>query len=391
MKIDVSRPTISNWEKGKILPTTEQLMKISKAFNQSIDELCGINVYNNNWVLPDTSVLVNRPNIISDLIRKYDRVIISEVVRNELDNIKDRKKEKRGLSQQAWLALKCLSEERKKSEAKIIIEEDCVPQISKPDDKIISLAKKLARENSHTMVYVLSNDVTFSLQKIEPGVRYVSLQDFDKESAKELSVDLAITSDFQNAVKNKKLETAQKIYSKHKLVIDPNRCFVDTGFTPLIQAIRNKDKAMVSYLLSLSNLDINRKDDAKYSLTPLSHAIQTKQYAMVNLLIENGCDINLGSSGKNYGNTPLMIAAWHGLEDITRVLIDNGACLNQQDANGFTPLIKACIKKMPHTAKLLLEKTDLNIRSRENKTAKDYALESGNSELKELFTGMNYD
>ena len=38
-KVDVTRQTISNWELGETTPNTEQLKKMSKAFNVSIDEI----------------------------------------------------------------------------------------------------------------------------------------------------------------------------------------------------------------------------------------------------------------------------------------------------------------------------------------------------------------
>ena len=38
-KIDVTRQTISNWELGETAPNPEQLKKMSKAFNVSIDEI----------------------------------------------------------------------------------------------------------------------------------------------------------------------------------------------------------------------------------------------------------------------------------------------------------------------------------------------------------------
>lgn len=38
-KVDVTRQTISNWELGETAPNPEQLKKMSKAFNVSIDEI----------------------------------------------------------------------------------------------------------------------------------------------------------------------------------------------------------------------------------------------------------------------------------------------------------------------------------------------------------------
>jgi len=84
-----------------------------------------------------------------------------------------------------------------------------------------------------------------------------------------------------------------------------------------------------------------------------------------------------------------MIAAWHGRDDFVGLFVESGACLNQQDSNGFTPLIKACIKGHHTTAKILLSnsKTNIDIRDREGKTALDWAYSSDNLELKDLFKG----
>ena len=38
-KVEVTRQTISNWELGETTPNPEQLKKLSKAFNVSIDEI----------------------------------------------------------------------------------------------------------------------------------------------------------------------------------------------------------------------------------------------------------------------------------------------------------------------------------------------------------------
>lgn len=38
-KLDVSRTVVSNWEKGKVSPNTEDLIKLSQVYNLSLDEL----------------------------------------------------------------------------------------------------------------------------------------------------------------------------------------------------------------------------------------------------------------------------------------------------------------------------------------------------------------
>ena len=71
-----------------------------------------------------------------------------------------------------------------------------------------------------------------------------------------------------------------------------------------------------------------------------------------------------------------MVCAWHGFLEGVKFFLENGACANQQDNNGYTALTKACIKGYPAVAKLLIDKTDLNIRSRENKKAYEYIKQS---------------
>ena len=47
---------------------------------------------------------------------------------------------------------------------------------------------------------------------------------------------------------------------------------------------------------------------------------------------------------KNEGNMPLMIAAWEGKKRFVEALCnDERTSINQQDANGFTALMKACM------------------------------------------------
>lgn len=45
-KVDVTRQTISNWELGETTPNPEQLKKLSKAFNVSVDELLDNDIKN---------------------------------------------------------------------------------------------------------------------------------------------------------------------------------------------------------------------------------------------------------------------------------------------------------------------------------------------------------
>ncbi|TOA83632.1 DNA-binding protein, partial [Vibrio parahaemolyticus] len=69
--------------------------------------------------------------------------------------------------------------------------------------------------------------------------------------------------------------------------------------------------------------------------------------------------------------------------------LSHDSCTNQQDNNGYTPLMKACIKHDFKMVEKLIDRTDLMIRCRDNKTAIDY-LDANNpksSAIFELFKG----
>ena len=382
--LGVARPTISNWEKGKVLPTTEQLFKMVATYSVSIDELVGLNLSSEAWAVVDTSALLARPRLINELSRKFNRVIVPRTVINELDNIKDNKK-KPYLSDRARLVMNSIRNEIERDNSNVAIEEE-VSDKGKGDDRIIEIARSLAKKHTNARFYVINRDVYFSLQKDEPGIEYLSMTQYDKKfKDKTNNCDYDHSLEFGEAVKSKSVEKAKKIYAKGD--VDPNQLIAEKGYTPLIQAVRNNDYQMVDYLLSLPETDLNKLDDSKYCLPPLSHSVQTNNLKIAEKLIKAGCDVNCLSAGKNFGNTPLMIAAWHGRDEFIKLFIDAGACLNQQDANGYTPLIKACHENHPSSAKILLsnKKTDMDIRDCEGKTALDWAYSSENLELKNLF------
>ena len=383
--LGVARPTISNWEKGKVLPTTEQIFKLVSTYSISIDNLVGLNLSSEIWAVPDTSSLITRPRLINELSRKFSYVAIPKTVINELNHLKDQKRHY--VSDRARLAMNSIKNEREKENSNVSVYEE-VSNKEVNDDRIIDIARDLARKHTNARFYVINRDVSFSLQKDEPGIIFLSMVEYDKMFGdKNATYDYDRSLNFYNAVRSKSVEKAMKEYSKGG--VDPNQLGAEKGLTPLIQAVRNSDYAMVDYLLSLPDVDLNKVDESKYCLPPVSHAVQMDNLKMAQKLVNAGCDINCGSSGKNFGNTPLMIAAWHGRDDFVGLFIESGACLNQQDSNGFTPLIKACIKGHHTTAKILLSnsKTDIDIRDREGKTALDWAYSSDNLELKDLFKG----
>ena len=59
---------------------------------------------------------------------------------------------------------------------------------------------------------------------------------------------------------------------------------------------------------------------------------------------------------KNEGNMPLMVAAYHGREALVKMLCeDERISINQQDSNGYTALMKACMNGNTRCRDILLE------------------------------------
>ena len=335
---------------------------------------------NSSIFVLDTCVILNRPRILQRLLATegVSKVLIPEVVVYELNYQKDH-----GKKQQAWLAMVSIERLCKEYPNRVsVVREEQAEGIN--DQKIIFVAKQVAKRNAGFKVYLLTDDVLFSLaverasnfevlnpQKFEEMFP-VNAGKFDNEASRAFFV----------AVKTGNLNNARRIFTKG---VNPN--FVDpgSGYTPLIQAVRNRSVGMVEFLINLPGINLNLCDEAKYRLPAISHAVQLGEAKLVECLARVGADVDCMSQGRNRGNTALMISAWHGKAGLVRYFCEQGACVNQQDSNGFTALIKACINERIDCARILYPLTDKKIRSAEGLTAKDYALKTNNQDLLMVF------
>ena len=377
-KLDISRPTVSNWELAKCIPTTEQIMKINEVFHVSANEI--LQLKKSTIFVLDTCVILNRPRIINQLLGNdsINQIIIPDTVISELNYQKDH-----GLKQQAWLAMVTIEKFRKEYPHKLlIVHEEYANGIN--DQKIIFAATQVAKRNIHSTVYMLTNDVFFSLAEIKlRNLEVLNLQDFEEKfplNANEFNREASFR--FFAEVKAGNIKAAQIALNRGA---NPNFIHPESGYTPLIQAVRNRDKSMGEFIANHPKPNCDLCDEAKYRLPAISHAVQLGEMPLVETLVEAGADIDSLSQGKNRGNTALMISAWHGKQEFVQYFCKNGACTNQQDSNGYTALIKACIKKQVTCAKLLYPFTDPRIRSSEGLTALDYAIKSNSSELLNIF------
>lgn len=363
--IHVTRPTISNWENGKAEPSSSQVINLAKTFEVTADEILGMSSGKQSVVVVDTSALIKRPNFISELLEKFDQVIIPDIVIAELNGLKDNKK-KKALNQIAWLAMMNLN-----NSSKHITQRQSKKTNGNNDEKIADIAIRQAKSHPNSTVYMLSNDIYFkflvkdisNLQPLTPKEYAEEFSDLDQKH------DLMATMGFIAAIKSKDIKKLKKMELSQ---VNINYRSSDDGLAPLISAVRTGDPKIVEFLLSFPEVDINIQDKQKYCFSAIHHATQMKRLDLIEILANHGADIDIASSGKNSGNTPLMIAAWSGFKTGVEFFLENGSCTNQQDNNGYTALTKACIKNKTDIIKILIDVTDTRIRCRNNKSAIEY-------------------
>lgn len=384
-KMNLSRPGISNWENGKSEPSSSQLVQLSKIFSVSTDELVGNIRKMKQCVVVDTSALIKRPYIVEELHLNFDEVIIPEVVISELNNLKDSSKS--SLKQRAWLVMNAINEKKDLVNYAQNIKHD-----GKNDEKIAAIARKRAQQSPFDDIYILTDDIWFQfLTAYQKNLHTLTpTQYYQKINHDESVYDPIKSIEFFSCVKQKKINQVMQFNLSQ---VNINMVDPDSGLPPLIAAVRNRDIPMLKFLISLRGINLDIQDKHKYRFTAVHHATQLKSIEMIKLLVEAGADIDRGSAGKNHGNTPLMVAAWSGFIEGVDFFLSHDACTNQQDNNGFTPLIKACIKHHVSIVKKLVKISDLNVRSRENKKAIDYIKVSNKNSkvIMELFKDVIHD
>ena len=376
-ELGISRTTLSFIENGSQAPSFEVLVKLAQITNINFNEL--IDVKSKNIVVVDTNILLNRPEMLGVLLKDCDQVYIPIPV---IEEIKEKERRNASLCEDIIV---------KKKTEKLDIHTDSDIDGSN-DDKILDIAIKLAEKDISNSVYLLTNDKDFILKNTKglTNLRIIGSNKYIKIFSEKDGYNDALSQRFFVAVLKRDLDSAKNLLEKKGKSINVNAIDSRSGYTPLIQALVNKDEEMVKYLLSLDRIDVNAVDNKKHYLPPLSHVMQMQNGRdaenFAKLLIQNGANVNEPSQSEtNPFNMPLMIATWHGHLNLVKLLVENGAYINQQDMkNGFTALMKAVFHKEDASIlKYLLEHgADKNIMSfKDKKTALDYAYDRGNEEL----------
>ncbi|MGB8367281.1 MAG: ankyrin repeat domain-containing protein [Candidatus Babeliales bacterium] len=172
--------------------------------------------------------------------------------------------------------------------------------------------------------------------------------------------------------------------------VDLNERYI-TGDTPLLQAIREGNIAIIRLLLSIANLDPNKQSEIGSSplIETLTTAANTSNYIILELLLaDKRVDVN---KPNKFGDTPLTAAITEATDahnpHIVSVLLANDRINpNKPDAIGNTPLMEAINQLNPTLVRLLLLQPKIKLfnlyqENDEGITALEMADETKNKEI----------
>lgn len=399
-KLHIDRTVYTKYENGTLKPNQERLHKLAEIFGVNVSEFEKCTAA----VIPDTSALLKNKRLLTMLLEDYDQVIIPDTVLNELDYQKNKGKNKRI----AWQVMMLINEYRTRFSKRLLFKKSNQFKENSNDAKIIKLAEQLNKK-LNKMVFLIHDDIGMSNSY---EYNSILLKDYIAKRSNNTNYGafLALDEKYDDLKKAPDLDLNMYLPNGMTLLISCIRCNDKNNRNERDGHLITKDKQYRKFKFLIENgCDINKTDYSCYCLTPLAHCVQTNNYELFELLLEKGADYNKGSvdetsssnfkmKDSNEGNTPLMIACWHVKERFVKKLCSlPDISLNQQDSNGYTALIKCAVqrynlikegKKVDHLESiynylLSLDKTDILIRDRKNRTA-TYWWELGNKQRKEM-------
>lgn len=323
--------------------------------------------------VPDTSALLKNAQLIDELGKEYSIVVIPDIVICELNFKKDHNSG--ALGKKAWEVLRSISY----GESVVKMDYSGNDKLNN-DRKIIAVAKD-ASEKYNCEVQIITDDIDYS----------VSLKGDSVITALHLREYMSTRQQIVNMVK---LVEIDNLYAdSYDNITPPDKddinAYLQDGLTLIISAVRNKQhsslqrREKIRWLVA-NGADVNKRDCQRRYFPPLSHSVQMNDFEMFEFLLkECHADPNVGSRNpydagkvrqKNEGNMPLMIAAWDGRTEFVKTLCeDERTSINQQDANGFTALIKSCYWGFLKCRDILIRYgADKKIVDLDGKTAEDH-------------------
>lgn len=342
----------------------------------------------NKIVVLDSASLMNMPHILKTFGDEYYKIIICDFIKKKIDDYKSKKN-----TPNSKKARKVLNELNDLTDKVVVYEYEGDESISTAD-KIWNVAQETAQKYTCNAV-IISDDKSISvglLGKESASIEFTSLVDYSSKRQHISPENIDKLKEIRN--QNDKFEGELNLPESdmNSFFIDGrtllSACIVDKGLPP--EAKKKKIK-----WLQDNGADINFRDCASDFFPPLTTAVQRGEYDMVSFLLDEcGADPNVGSRYpyskstvgiQNEGNTPLMVAAYQGLDRIVKKLCGHPQIsINQQDRNGYTALIKACINGHDECKSILEEfGADSRIRDFNGKTAMEHYSEYKKKETKE--------
>ncbi|WP_234648435.1 ankyrin repeat domain-containing protein [Dyadobacter sp. CY356] len=148
--------------------------------------------------------------------------------------------------------------------------------------------------------------------------------------------------------------------------------------TALMNAINKNDISLVERLIQ-NGADIDELDEKKDS--PLVIAAYKGYNQIVKILLEKGADVSAVDPGMKA--TALHAAAYAGRTEAAKLLVDFHIDVNKQGPyNGYTALHDAIWQNNIEVVKVLLDAgADLNLLSNDGKSALDFAQSRNRNEI----------
>ena len=352
-----NKSSISRVEAGKTSEKTllDMAEKYCKVFGMSAAQTEQF-LRGRKIAIPDTSALLRNSQLFDELNTEYYKVVIPKVVVDELDNIKNRNTNTT-LAKKAWEIIRGIGYGEK-----TLLVEYKGPSEENNDWKIISIARDVSSEYL-AQVDIITDDTDYSAYlKGDENVSALHLKDYMKKKQTLLNMD---NMDKYNSMY---LDSYDGVERPTK---EEANGYLKDGNTMIISAVRNKTatleqrKKKILWLISCG-ADVNKCECSRRYFPAITHAVQKNDIEILEFLLkECNANPNIGNRNphdagylrqKNEGNMALMVAAYHGREAMVKLLCENErVSINQQNSNGFTALMKACMNGNTRCRDILLE------------------------------------
>lgn len=422
-KTGIQRETISKYESNKLTPPPYNLESIEQALKVPAGTLAQKVAI----AIPDTSALLRNKRLLNLLLEDYSQVVIADVVIIELSSFKNTRINRYSSGQEkrqkkiASQTMSMIDEYLLKYKGRIIKKDTRHYDVSKnlgiseKDQRIVELAKDIRKQSSRVvdLIHVdkdipLLADESINTLYLENYMAKQSNTNEDYQTILDLDLEFDYLERYDIAAKQMNLDA-----------------FLPDGMTLLISCIRCNEPEKIEerggrpipepliqrkliFLLE-HGADPNKPDSNQYCHTPLEHCIERFEerrphddydpsFEEFCILLEHGADYNKCSvdetqpsdkriSEINEGNTPLMIACFHGkIKYVKKLCSYPDISINAQDCNGYTALIKCAVQRwnrknqgkrsdryeeIYHYLKDEMH-ADTLIRDRNNRTAQDW-------------------